>query len=810
MGARSAVAPAIGLWTGLACGVWLPPVWSPWLAALGLALMLSTLRRPESWPRRGALLASAIAFLFLGLARASAGCALHDARVRSVPEGGVATRLLARVDEPPRREGDAPSAILRVLAAEAPLARGVRVRMRLPPGSAAEWADTVEVLARIERYGGPRNPGGFDAAGAARSASVHAQGRAWTCAVRSARGIASAPLRLAMRVRRAGEAALDRALTPAARELAVPLLFGDRAGMSTDTDAALRASGLVHLLALSGLHVAWLAGVARALAAIAGGGVFARAMAGALAAGGYALVAGPIPSLARAVVAEGVSALACAARRAADPIQSLALAPLVLLACAPAWAGDLGFQLSCAATLGLVAIGGPWSAASRRLPRLARGAASGALLTLGAQLAALPLLLARFHALPWTALAGNLAAVPLSEWLLAASALGAGLDWAAPGAAGILFSACDSLAAGLHGLTRVLGAWPGALVAAGASPWPVVAAALGAGALALATPPPRTPSPDAQRGPWRGAVIAFGAAAAVLACGSVLATAPLSPPPGSWWLVVLDVGQGDALAIADANGWWLVDAGPRSPHWDAGEGVVLPFLRWAGVRELEAVALTHDDGDHTGGARALGRGVRVRRWLGPAARPGVPGPCARYAARGLARGNGLPFSPGARVLWPPAPGEPGDSLARRGDNAAALVLELGAGRGRALLMADADSLVEGALDPSLRPALLKAGHHGSGSSSGARFLETLRPLRAAISCGAHNPYGHPSAGTLARLAAVGAIADRTDHDGALWYELDSSGVRRIDWRADPPRGARRRTPCASAPGAGPATAPRER
>ena len=145
------------------------------------------------------------------------------------------------------------------------------------------------------------------------------------------------------------------------------------------TDAALRASGLVHLLALSGLHVAWLAGVARALAAIAGGGVFARAMAGALAAGGYALVAGPIPSLARAVVAEGVSALACAARRAADPIQSLALAPLVLLACAPAWAGDLGFQLSCAATLGLVAIGGPWSAATRGLPRLARGAASGAL-----------------------------------------------------------------------------------------------------------------------------------------------------------------------------------------------------------------------------------------------------------------------------------------------------------------------------------------------------------------------------------------------------------------------------------------------
>ena len=70
-----------------------------------------------------------------------------------------------------------------------------------------------------------------------------------------------------MRIRRAAEASLARTLSPGTRELVIPLLFGDRAGMSTDTDAALRASGLVHLLALSGLHVAWLAGVARGVAA---------------------------------------------------------------------------------------------------------------------------------------------------------------------------------------------------------------------------------------------------------------------------------------------------------------------------------------------------------------------------------------------------------------------------------------------------------------------------------------------------------------------------------------------------------------
>jgi competence protein ComEC len=528
------------------------------------------------------------------------------------------------------------------------------------------------------------------------------------------------------------------------------------------------------------------------------------------------VIAGPIPSLARAVVAECVGALACATRRAVDPLQSLALAPLVLLSAAPAWAGDLGFQLSCAATLGLVAIGGPWNerlAHCGKLPRAVDAAVKNLLLTLAAQLAALPLLLARFHALPWTALGGNLAAVPLSEWLLAAAALGAALETALPGAGRIALAACEALAAALHALTVTLGAWPGALLASGASSWPVVAAGIGAAALAIATPGPRTLRarmhvPRGHGPGWRAWLRAAGAGCVVFACACALGTRPLAPEQGRWWLVVLDVGQGDALAIADRDGWWLVDTGPRSPHWDAGEGAVLPFLRWAGVRRLEAVALTHDDGDHTGGARALRRGILVGRWLGPAPRADVPGPCAHFGARGLARGDTLPVGLRARVLWPPADGTPGVTLQR--DNAASLVLELGEGRGRALLTADADSSVEAVLAGVPAPAVLKAGHHGSGSSSGAAFLARVRPLCVAISCGARNPYGHPAPGTLARLASVHATVDRTDVEGALWYELDDAGVRRIDWRAGPPGpasrpGAARVTPAA----AGSPRAPRD-
>ncbi len=201
--------------------------------------------------------------------------------------------------------------------------------------------------------------------------------------------------------------------------------------------------------------------------------------------------------------------------------------------------------------------------------------------------------------------------------------------------------------------------------------------------------------------------------------------------------------------------------------------------------------LTHDDSDHTGGARALERGLPVRTVYAAAPRSGVPGPAAHEPIVPLVRGMHLTFAPTAHVLWPPAIDAPDVALSSRGDNAASLVLEVGAGATRTWLMADADSVVERALTPSGEVALLKAGHHGSGSSSGAAFVQAVRPRVVALSCGAHNAYGHPDARACERLACSGARLDRTDRDGTLWYELDARGVRRLDWRSGEPWRRRR-------------------
>ncbi|HET7224761.1 MAG TPA: hypothetical protein VFK69_03515, partial [Candidatus Eisenbacteria bacterium] len=158
----------------------------------------------------------------------------------------------------------------------------------------------------------------------------------------------------------------------------------------------------------------------------------------------------------------------------------------------------------------------------------------------------------------------------------------------------------------------------------------------------------------------------------------------------------------------------------------------------------------------------------------------------------VARGDTLHRDPPLVALWPPRADadEPGWS-ARQSltspDNAAGVVLEAGAGGARALLLADVDSLIELRIAPALPIVVLKVGHHGSGSSSGARFLVRCDPALAVISVGARNRFGHPAPGVLARLSLTRARLLRTDRDGAVWLEGSDDGVRMLDWRDGVPR-----------------------
>jgi competence protein ComEC len=769
MGGRGALVAGVVAWAGLLLGAGLP------VASAWGALLLGAVCGGLAWrspPRTGA--AAALLALLLAAAARGAGHQAVLARQRAqLAQGGAFFRVEARVAEPPPREGGEPLAILTVARARPALAAGTRLRVRLPAGSEAEWGDVVDAAVRLERPGGLRNPGGFDLRAAADAAALAASGRAFFARVRPGPAPGDWPRLTVARWRRAVEGSLDRGLSPAARELIVPLVIGDRSGLSTSLYADLRASGLIHLIALSGLHVVWLASIARAVVASLGGGVAPRALASALCALLYTGLAGPLPSLVRAAAQEGLRATATLRGRSLDPLQGLALGALGLLACAPGWATDLGFQLSCATTLGLVTLG-PWlvERAGRR-----RAWCAAFVPTLSAQTAALPLLLARFHAVSWVGSLANLVAVPLSGFLLAAAWLGAIADLALPGTGHPWFSAAEVLAAALERTTAAAARVPGALAAAGAEPGVAACATAGVLLLVVALAPPRTlearrrPDPPARAAAQVAGGVLLGVA---LLC--VLTARPLAPPPGAAWLVALDVGQGDAFAFAAGDDWWLLDAGPRSRGYDAGEGIVLPFFRWAGVRRLQWLVITHDDADHAGGSEAVRRGLTVLRL-------GAPPSCAAgRRARPLARGDRLDSAPPARVLWPPREERGG------GDNAGSLVLEVGGGQ-RLLFLADVDSTVEESLAVESGVAVLKLAHHGAASSSGARFLQRLRPRIGLLSVGAWNRFGHPAPEVLARLAAAGVEVRRTDLEGAIWLEWSASGIHEVAWRHGEPRPA---------------------
>jgi competence protein ComEC len=274
---------------------------------------------------------------------------------------------------------------------------------------------------------------------------------------------------------------------------------------------------------------------------------------------------------------------------------------------------------------------------------------------------------------------------------------------------------------------------------------------------------------------------AVGAGAAVLLAGPAL---PAVHP--GLEIHFIDVGQGDAIAIRTPGGHWLlVDSGPAGRNGDAGERRVLPFLRAHGARRLDAIVLTHPDADHIGGAASIVRGIPVARLI----EPGIAVGKGMYAD--LLReveGDGVVWSAAraGRVLrvdgveldflWPtPRAVASEDAL---GDaNEVSAVARLRYGRFAALLTGDAPTEVEDSLIARLGPALeapvLKAGHHGSSTSTSEAFLRAVRPRLVVISVGRRNRYGHPAPEVMARLRRDGIDVARTDREGTVSIRVDA-------------------------------------
>lgn len=557
--------------------------------------------------------------------------------------------------------------------------------------------------------------------------------------------------------------------------LVAALLLAERDGVDREVSDGFRKTGTSHLLAISGFHVGVIAGwvvlVLRLMRLSRH-----RAIAGAaLVTWLYAALLGFPGSAVRAATIFGLLA---AGRLLDRPVRALGAwgsALLLIALIRPAEILRVGTQLSFLGSLGLILWAGPWSDGLTRftnrglermgvgtVPPLLRTVCQAMAASAAAQWATIPLAAWSFQQVALMGLPVTLLATPLISLALPGALLTLLAD-------AIHLPGTVVLAGGVEAalsLLRLLIRWA-------AGPGPVLhltphtvafafLAGLAARLFARGRPALRS----------RGLVPAVVVSAALIA----------SPVASSGWrsstqIHFLDVGQGDAIALRTRGGSWVViDTGPPP-----GDRLVQDLLR-IGVSRIDLLVLSHPDLDHIGGAMELMSAIPVSAVLDP------------LSVRGGAYRELTGLAEEKRVDW--RGGRAGDVFAI--DELQLAVISPGATQGahsvndrslvlladidgyRALFTGDISVEVENELMGRLSDVdLLKVGHHGSRTSTGAPFVERISPETAVIQVGRWNRFGHPDPGVVTRLQNAGADVLRTDRDGRVSLTVRGGRLVRV-------------------------------
>lgn len=648
----------------------------------------------------------------------------------------------------------------------------VRVSVFRPPaGFSGRYGQRLQLSGEVLVPPASRNPGGFNYAfflageGVAATLSAGRQ----EMEILPGRG-GSFWLTAADTARQRTKEALRRWLPPPEAGLAAGLLLGERRQLAEGTEEAYRLLGLTHLLSVSGLHTAFVAGFALLLTGRLRRKVLAAGLA-ALMVLGYVFLTGGEPPVWRAAIMLWLVLAARRLGRESDGIQALAAAAMLMLFFRPFWLFSLSFQLSFLACLGILLLAPRLQLSFKRLPRQLSGPLA---VTLSAQAAVLPQQVQLFALLPLLSVPANLLCVPLVGVFMGLGLATLPAALLSPAVAAPFCLAAYPLLAALNQVPEWLAALP---FAAFRPPplhplwWAVylLMLALYAGGVRLRLNRPRL----------------------VLAVLLVLNLAVFIPLSGVWAgggrtleVVFLDVGQGLSVFVRTPGGQnVLVDAGGRpGGTFDPGERIVLPYLRSRRAADLDLLILTHPSEDHHGGMPAVLSGMAIRRFAGNGETDTSPSflvlreQLARAAVPQTVLSGGERLLLGhdvlLEVLSPPA-----ERFRHTADDANnnALVLRLRYREFSLLLTADAEAEALARLvreqPESLAATVLQVPHHGSRKAMSAEFLEAVGASAAVISVG-RNLYGHPHPEALSLLRQAGADIFRTDLHGAVTVRSD--------------------------------------
>ncbi|MCR4406451.1 MAG: DNA internalization-related competence protein ComEC/Rec2 [Anaerolineae bacterium] len=587
--------------------------------------------------------------------------------------------------------------------------------------------------------------------------------------------------------KRRAQDTITRILPDPQAALLTGILLGVESGIPADLMDAFSSTGTTHIIAISGFNISIIAGLFTALSSRLFGGRRATPFA----VGGimlYTLLVGASAAVVRAAIMGALTMIALHYGRQADALTSLFAAGILMTAINPHALWDVGFQLSFAATAGLILFTAPLERQATRLltalfheetaQRLVGMINEALIVTLAAQITTLPIILYSFRQLSLVTLLTNFLILPAQPGVMLWGGMAAltGLVWLPAGQV-LAWVAWLFLTYTIRAV-ELTARLPYAAVSLGQmSSLPVwVYYGLLLGGYVVSRMDSAQRQSLWQRLSHR---LSMKALIAGLALAVILIwIAASSLPDGKLHVVFFDVGQGDAIFIQTPQGRQvLIDGGPDPTTLTAALGRRLPF--WD--RSLDLVILTHPDTDHLTGlipvleryhvGRALdpaypATSETYARWLELIAEKRIPALVARSGLR-------VELEPGlvCEVLHPTSDPDPEDKA-----NNASAVTRWTWGQVTFLLPGDIEQEVEAALVDSGQPleaTVLKAPHHGSDTSSSAAFLQAVNPQLVVISVGADNRFGHPSPEVLERLAGWTVL--RTDERGTI--EIVTDGTR---------------------------------
>ena len=565
---------------------------------------------------------------------------------------------------------------------------------------------------------------------------------------------------------------MQKVMPPSDAAILTGMLFGGYTGIKPEVVRDFAATGIVHILSVSGTHIALVAGVIlwfgkrlhlrfSFIAVIAVGSILF-----------YGCLSGFTPPVVRSVVMGTIAFAAVGFGREQDGPGALAVAVLGMLVYQPTLIYDISFQLSAGATAGIIFF---YSSTVARLSFLPDWLRCGLAVTWSAQIGVIPFMAWYFNNLSLSSFPANMIVVPIVELLVVLGLAGTLLSLILPAAGSMILIICSLLTGAAVILTSGLADLPGGTlylpplnVAGGIVYYMLLAWFYG-------YCPAFLPRPIATV-QWVWSSFFRTSCLIAVIIGGLLCFFLYPRPVGVHFI---DVGQGDSTLITTPHGKAvLVDTGgimgDGATDFDIGERVVFPYLRHYGILSLDYLILTHGHQDHAGGAAGVAGLLPVRQVMLAQEEQTSP---VQLLLRKMNRKNLIPMVEGQKIILDGVTVEilHAEGSQELGGNEVSCVIRVSYGRHSFLLTGDLEAQGEEAMlknRSSMESTVLKVGHHGARKSTTPAFLRAVNPVYAVISVGSNNRFGHPHIETIQRLTERKVAVFRTDQQGAVAFYTD--------------------------------------